>query len=214
LTGLVSEEAVRSAHDLLLEFAAIRLAHQYGADFGLGFGHALSLVEIARGPGGDHVRHIDGVALLAQQMIGAGKRDEAFRTLGGGEDMRGILDANDVVGGRVKDQQRLAQIGETVLQLSLGHVVEDFALDAERPARERHLDFALRADHVDVLLEQAGDVGRIARSRNGDYGARVGDFVCGGEHGAAAQAVPDQDRGRSPRLTQMIGGGHQVVDVR
>ena len=117
--------------------------------------------------------------------------------LGGGEDVRGIVDADQVVGRRMEHQQRLAQIGEAGVQLLLGHVVEEFAFDAERPPGQRHLDLAVRADLVDLLLEQAGDVAGIVGRGDGDHGARLRDLVRGGEHRGAAQAVADQDRGRA-----------------
>ncbi len=59
----------------------------------------------------------------------------------------------------------LRSIGEALVQLLLGHVVEEFALDAERPSGQRHFDFALFADVVDVLLEQADDVRRDRKAR-------------------------------------------------
>ena len=70
------------------------------------------------------------------------------------------------------------------------------------------------ADLVDLLLEQAGDVRRIARRGDGHHRARLGNAVRGGQHRGAAEAVADQDRRRAVRLAQMIGGGDQVVDVR
>ena len=100
------------------------------------------------------------------------------------------------------------------MQLLLGHVVEEFALDAERPPGQRHFDLALFLDCVDVLLEQADDMRGIVRRGDGHHRARVGNAVRGGQHGAAAQAVADQDRRRAVHLAQMIGGGDQVVDVR
>ena len=65
-----------------------------------------------------------------------------------------------------------------------------------------------------LILEQPDDVARIVRRGDGDHGARLGDAMRGREHGAAAEAVADQDRRRAVHLAQMIGGGDQVVDVR
>ena len=44
-------------------------------------------------------------------------------------------------------------------QAVLGDVVEEFAADAERPAGELDLHLAMRADILDLVLEQAGDMG-------------------------------------------------------
>ena len=60
-------------------------------------------------PGRDHFGDIGGIAALAQQMIGAGQRDEALRVLCGHENAGGVVDADGVVGRRMHDQQRLVQ---------------------------------------------------------------------------------------------------------
>lgn len=65
-----------------------------------------------------------------------------------------------------------------------------------------------------MVLEQADDVRRIVRRRDGHHRARFGDAVRRGKHGAAAEAVPDQDRRRGIFGPQMIGGGDQIVDIR
>ena len=87
-------------------------------------------------------------------MIGAGERDKALGMLGGDEDLGGVVDADGVVGRRMHDQQRLVQVGDLRHQLVLGDVVEEFALDVERPAGERDLDLAMLADVLDAILEQ------------------------------------------------------------
>ena len=85
---------VRACQYLLLKFAAMRFAHEYKASLHFGLGHSLGLIEVALGPGDDHVRHIDGITSLAEQMICASKRDEALWMLRSGKDLRGILDTN------------------------------------------------------------------------------------------------------------------------
>ena len=112
-------------------------------------------IEIARGPGGDDVGDIGGIAPFAQQMIRAGQRDKTLGMLGGDEDARGVVDADGVVGRRMHDQQRLVQVGHMRHQAVLGDVVEEFARDVERPAGERDLDLAVLADVLDAILEQA-----------------------------------------------------------
>jgi hypothetical protein len=82
------------------------------------------------------------------------------------------------------------------LQLPLGDVIEEFALDAERPPCECDLDLALFTNIVDVLLKQAGDVTGIKGRSDRHDRARSGDPARCREHGGATQAVTDQDRGR------------------
>ena len=82
-----------------------------------------------------------------------------------------------------------------------------------RPASV-HFDFALLLDFVDVVAEQARDMGRIERRGDRHHGMRVGNAVRRGEHGGAAEAVADQNGRRADRRPQMIGGGDQIVDIR
>ena len=88
---------VRASQYLLLKFATMRLAHEYKASFDFGLGHSFGLIKVAIGPSGDHVRHIDGITSLAQQMIGASKRDEALWMLRADKDLRGILDSDQII---------------------------------------------------------------------------------------------------------------------
>ncbi len=146
-------------------------------------------------------------------MVGAGERDEALGMLGRAENMRGVVDADGVVGRRVEHQQRLAQGGEAFVEFLLGHVVEEFTPDAERPPGQRHFHFALLLDLVDVLLEQADDMRGIVGRGDGHHCACVGDPVGGRQHRGAAEAVADQDRRRAIDLAQVVGGGDEIVHV-
>ena len=58
-------------------------------------------VEIALDPGRNDVSDILGIALLIEQMIGTGERDETFGMLGCNENMGGVVDADRVVGRRM-----------------------------------------------------------------------------------------------------------------
>ena len=76
------------------------------------------------------------IAPVAQKMIGVRKRDKALGMLGSQENVRGILDADNIVGRRVKHQQRFAQVDKAIVDVLLCDVVEEFALDAERPSNQ------------------------------------------------------------------------------
>ena len=156
----------------------MRFAHQHQAGLDLGFGHDLRLVEIALGPGGDHVGHIDGIARLAQQMIGAGERDEALRMLGGGEDVRGVVDADQIVGRRMEHQQRLAQSwrGIRCSFFSATSSRNSRLMRNGRPASCTSTSPCC-ADLVDLILEQADHVAGIVRRGDGDDAARLGDAM-------------------------------------
>ena len=127
--------------------------------------------------------------------------------------MRGVVDADQIVGRRMKHQQRLAQRGEAFVELFLGNVIEEFALDGERPPGELHLHLALFLNRINMLLEQAGDMRRIVGRGDGHHRARLGYAMRGRQHRAAAEAVADQDRRRHVHLAQMVGGGDEIVDV-
>ena len=58
------------------------------ADRGGGRGHA----QISPDPGCDHLGGVIGIARRRDQMVGVVKRDKAFGMLGGGEQLRGVLD--------------------------------------------------------------------------------------------------------------------------
>ena len=99
-------------------------------------------------------------------------------------------------------------------QAMLGDIVEEFALDVERPARELDLDLAVLADVLDAILEQVGDVGGIGGGGDRHDGLGIRNPPGGGEDRRTAEAVPDQDRGRAPCLAQMISGAHEIGHVR
>ncbi len=65
-----------------------------------------------------------------------------------------------------------------------------------------------------MILEQAGDMGRIAGSGNGDDRARIGDAMRGCKRRRPAKTVADQDCWSAAGRTQVIGGGDQVIHVR
>jgi len=64
------------------------------------------------------------------------------------------------------------------------------------------------------ILEQAGDVGGIGGGGDGDDGPGIRNLHRGGQDGGAAETVADQDRWRLARCAQMVGGAHQIGDVR
>ncbi len=125
-----------------------------------------------------------------------------------------IIDADGVVVWRVHDQQRLVKLGHLRHQIVFGDVVEEFAADIKRPARERDFHLAVLADVLDAILEQAGDMDGIGRRGDGDDGLGVRNLPGGGKNGSAAETMADQDRRTLSGFAQMVGGPHQIGDVR
>ena len=72
----------------------------------------------------------------------------------------------------------------------------------------------LRSDVLHVLPNSPVTCAGVGRRRDGRDRARLRNRLRGGEHGGAAEAVADQDRGRLICFPQVIGRRHQVADVR
>ena len=111
------------------------------------------------------------------------------------------------------DQQRLVQLCDVRHQAVFGDVVEEFALDVERPAGELNLDLAVLADVLDAILEQMGDMDGIGGRGDGHDRLGIRNLPGGGEDRRTAEAVADQDRGRPAGFAQMIGGADEIGDV-
>src|SRR5215470_7980680 len=146
-------------------------------------------------------------------MIGSSERHKALRMLGSKENVRGVVDANGLIAGRMEYQKCLVQIGDTVVNALLGDIMKKLTLDTERSPGELYFDLALLADLVDVLLEKTNDMRRIAGRRNSHDRARVRDPMRGGKRGCATKTMSDQDRGRAVRPSQVVGCGDQIIDV-
>ena len=102
-----------------------------------------------------HVRDIDRVALAREQMVGAGERDEALGMLGGRRRYATAFSMPTVSSvGEWKISSALRSLRDALGELLLGDVGQEFAADAERPAGERHLDLAVLADRIELILEQ------------------------------------------------------------
>ena len=108
INRLVGEKSVPAGPDLLLEASGAGFLHGHSG-FARQVAPDINDVEIALGPGADHVGDIGGIAAPAQEVIGPGKRDEAFRMLRRSEDVGCIFDAHDVVGRRMEHQQGLGK---------------------------------------------------------------------------------------------------------
>ena len=116
--------------------------------------------------------------------------------------------------GAWKISSALRSSRDALEQALLGDVVEEFAAHAERPAGERDLDFARGADLVEHDRgNRPVDVVRIGGRRDRHHGACFRHLGGGGQHGRAAEAVADQDRGRTVGPAQVLGGSDQVGDI-
>jgi hypothetical protein len=93
----------------------------------------------------------------------------------------------------MEDQQRLAQIFQTLLELLFCNIIEKFALDTKWPAGKLNLYLTLVSDRFDLFFEQADDVRRIVGRGNCNDRIRVRNAMRCSEYGGATQTVADQD---------------------
>ncbi len=92
-------------------------------------------------------------------MVGVVQRDKALRMLGGLKDAGRVIDANGGVTRPVEDEQRLAKISDSRLQLVPLDVIQKLLLDAERTADQQHFGLALGFDLGPRVLEVSDHVG-------------------------------------------------------
>ncbi len=147
-------------------------------------------------------------------MVRLVETDEALRVQRRGKQLGRIVDLDDVVEGRVHDQQRLAQGPDTRRQIVLLEVVEELPLHRERAPANVHLGDALVAQRVFRAGQQVADVGRVRRradGRHGDGRRNLGRCL---EDGCAAERMAEQDLRRPVMFLEKPDGGEQVADIR
>ena len=162
--------------DRLLEFAVAGFAHHDVARRFAGLGRWLGDIrlDIALGPGGDDVgRHRPRRACRSADDRRPRARQSSLGCLAATKIWVALSMPTVSSVGECMISSALCSVAICAIRLLLGDVVEEFALDAERPAGERDLDLALLADVLDVVLEQMRDVGGIGRRRDGDDRLRL-----------------------------------------
>src|SRR5438876_936956 len=97
---------MRANRDRLLEAAPTGFANDDGVGIVRRLGRELRHVEIALGPRVDNVGDVGRVAAAAQEVIGAGERDEAFGMLRRGEDAACIVDGGGAARTRPRPGRR------------------------------------------------------------------------------------------------------------
>ena len=113
----------------------------------------------------------------------------------------------------MKYQQRLAQIGDLLVQSLLGNIIEKGASDLERPTGKGHFHLAARADLLDMVLEQTGDVGRIAGCADRRHRACLRHLGGRGQHRSTSQTMADENCRRPSTTAQLICGCDEIGNV-
>ena len=206
-------KAMDPCRDFLLEAALTRLAHHHAAGIVHRVRCGIRHLEIAFRPGADHVGDVGRIAAAAQEMVGAGQRHEALGVSRRGKDMARILDAHQFVGRRMKDEQRFAQIGNSIAQLLPGNVVEEGAANPEWATGERDFQLASGADLHDVILQQADDVGRIAGCADGHHRTRLRHLGSRRQHRRAAETVANENGRCPPHARKLVGRCDKIGDI-
>jgi len=160
------------------------------------------------------MRHISGIAGLAEKVIGAGKRNEAFGMLCRRKNVIGVINIHGIVGWGVENEKRLVQAFEVTFQILFVDIFEKCVANPEVPAGECHFNLIFIANFRDLFSEQTNNMCRIEWRPDRHNSSCFRDAMRGGEHSGAAETVTDQERGRREPLPQMIGRCDQIFDVR
>src|SRR4051812_39775156 len=99
--------------------------------------------EIAAAPRAHDLGDEDRVLATGEEMVGLVERHEALRVPGGLKDPPGDLDPDDLVGGRMKDEERPAQVVDSGLEILAPHVVEELLRHGKSPPGEFHFSLSL-----------------------------------------------------------------------
>ena len=146
-------------------------------------------------------------------MVGVGERDEALGMFGRRKQLARVVDPDGGIDRGVEDQQSFAQILDALQQALLGDVVEKLAADPESSSADLDLAMAPLVDEFDPVPEQSDDVARIGRRGERDDGAGLRHHRGGSQYGSAAEAVTDQQGGRTPRCSQTVRRSDEIGDI-
>ncbi len=206
--GFVRAQRMPAGPDVLGE-ATVALAH---ADQPF-FADGRRCRKIARGPSRDDLGGIGRILARDEQMIRSIQRDEALGVLRGGVDTPRVIDVDDFVLRRMKDEKRLGELRDARGETLLGEILEKLPLDRERSTgdRDRRLSGAL--DRREVALEKRAHVAWVARRADRHDGPCLGDVRSRGEDGGSAQAVTDQEQRGRVLPAQELHRRNEVRDV-
>ena len=167
-------------------------------------------VEIALGPRRQDVRHVDGVAAAAEQVIGVGERDEALGVLGGDEDAARVLDADDLVDAANERSAAPCAVARSarVRRCSAMSSRNSRRMRNGRPAIATSTSPCVRMSSTRSRNRPATCAGSLGR-RDRDHRARLRYGAGRRQHGGAAETVADQQRGRAPGRAQVVGRGRR-----
>ena len=127
---------------------------------------------------------------------------------------RSVVDADDRVARRVKNDQRAAQCGNCSGKLLRGNILEEFAADSELATGELHLGFAASVDFGALAGKQMRDMCRIGGRVDRCDRHRIRHAPRCREHCRATQAVSDHDRWRLVLTLEPVRGSDEIGNVR
>ena len=170
-------------------------------------------VEVFVCPGGDDRSDILRVGGVGEQVVGIIERDEAFGVEGGFKHVAGVVDAHDVVDGRVEDEQGPFETADGFVHVGLVQVVQELFFNHK--GSSSNLDFGLPfcLDGFYLVLKMAYDMGGLTGSPDGGHGNAGWDFVCSLQDSGTSERVSDQDFGRFVVCLEVFRGGDKVVYI-
>jgi hypothetical protein len=200
---------------VLREFSGACFLHDHCSRFGNQLtGGLRRIAEIPACPRRQHGGDVRRIGFSGQQVIGIVERDETFRMFGREKNLRRVVDVHRRIARPVKNDQRLAQVRDALLQVMAGDVIDELLADAKRASVEHDIGLPAGFDLSGrARLQEAPHVVGIEGRRDGRDGDRL-RHLCGYcEHGCAPQAVPDQNFRRRVVFAEKIGRRAQVGDV-
>ncbi len=212
--GFVDDKLVLPDADILLKPAVPRLLDRNHPRLERGLTARASPVrDVSRSPGAQDFGHVSRVLAPGEQMIGALQGKEALRMPGSREDRRRVIQADHLVGWRMKDEKRLLHRGDPVVQPRGFDILQKLALDRECSPGERHGSLALVADLVQLGSEVARHMRGIRGRADGCDSLRLRNVACGGQHRRAAKAMPDENIDGHQGFAKVLGRGKQILHV-
>jgi hypothetical protein len=106
---------------------------------------------------------------------------------GGLEDPLGVLDPHDLVGGRMKDEERPVQVVDPGLEILASHVIEELLRDGKSPPGELHFSLSLPLNRGHMGTEAGDNVLRVGGRADRHHRFHLRQGSGGRQNGRAAE---------------------------
>lgn len=131
----------------------------------------------------------------------------------GGEGLMGLFDRNDIVTGRMTNQERFAEILKRGGGVIAFEVVEEISADWKGTSSDRNVGVSVGMDFRESFGKIAGDVFWVEGRVDGDDGAAALDLRRGANDSGAAEGMADEERGGAVFVFEKVSGSDDVGDI-